>query len=282
MAIQTSLPNEFAAARDEVLVGILNHPRDLAIVRDRHWYRIPVASADKWLKRRWPPRWLAFYQTKVFGADAFAIRYFARVLSITSALRRELFPCEPPGPKQNQRYYKLLLGPLRPLDRPIPSRRWRRIVFINTTWQKFMEAREINDLFDESPMEDRLWAELKSHQLTPERQEFITVGNEDYALDFAFYCVAGKLDVETDGDTWHADPRRIPLDNQRDNNLEIAGWKLLRFNTKQLNERMAEDCLPKIVKIVEKLGGISDHRMIPPDIRLDGGPSQMSLFDDAP
>jgi hypothetical protein len=39
----------------EVLVTVLNHPRDLAIARDQHWYRIPVANADKWVGRRWPP-----------------------------------------------------------------------------------------------------------------------------------------------------------------------------------------------------------------------------------
>ncbi len=61
---------------------------------------------------------------------------------------------------------------------------------------------------------------LQRLQFEAERQEFITANGNDYALDFAFYCQAGKLDVETDGDTWHADPARIPEDNRRDNDLE--------------------------------------------------------------
>ena len=64
----------------------------------------------------------------------------------------------------------------------------------------------------------------------------------DYALDFVFYCAKGKLAVETDGDAWHGDRSRIPQDNLRDNDLETAGWKLLRFNTLQLNDAMVDYC----------------------------------------
>ena len=63
----------------EVLVAIVNNPFDLAMARDQHWYRIPVSSAEKWLKDRWPPQWLAFYQTKVFASEAHAVNYYARV-----------------------------------------------------------------------------------------------------------------------------------------------------------------------------------------------------------
>ena len=90
-----------------------------------------------------------------------------------------------------------------------------------------------------------------------------------------------KLDVETDGDTWHSDPQRIPEDNLRDNDLETGGWKLLRFNTLQLNEQMGDYCLPTIAKNIKKMGGLSDSRLIPRDIQTDpNAPSQMSLFDD--
>ena len=40
------------------LVAILNDQRDFEILQREGWYRIPVSSAP----RRWPPRWLAFYQ----------------------------------------------------------------------------------------------------------------------------------------------------------------------------------------------------------------------------
>jgi very-short-patch-repair endonuclease len=270
-----------AVGGDEVLVGILNHPRDLALARDQHWYRIPVSSVEKWLRGRWPPRWLAFYQTKVFGPQAFGVHYYARVLDLHQVFRWQLFPDQPGDAKASQRYNQIMLGPIQRLTRPIPSRRWRRIVFIPTTWQKLIRAAEINDLYDESPLEDRLWAELKRLHLSAERQDYVTVNGHDYALDFAFYCAAGKLAVETDGDTWHADPRRIPEDNRRDNDLETGGWKLLRFNTSQLHEQMTGYCLPTIVQNVQRLGGVAEDRLVPRDIHLDpSAASQLSLFDD--
>ena len=102
-----------------------------------------------------------------------------------------------------------------------------------------------------------------------------------YALDFAIYCAAGKIDMETDGDTWHADPERIPLDNLRDNDLETAGWRILRFNTHHIQEQMAEYCLPTIVENINRLGGVDEGRLVPRRINLDGqrGWQQLILFE---
>ena len=273
------------ATRGEVLVAILNNLLDFAVARDQHWYRIPVGSVHKWLKDRWPPRWLAFYQTKVFGSEAFAVNYYARVLGVRQVYRWQLFPDQPRDEKGRRRYYQLILEPLQRLPKPILSRRRRRIVFIPTTWQKFSSAVEINDLYDESPLEDRLWAELKRLQISAERQEFVPVKDRSYALDFAIYCTSGKIDVETDGDTWHADPERIPLDNLRDNDLETTGWRVLRFNTTHIREKMAEYCLPTIVENINRLDGVDEEeRLVPRRINLDGpdGAYQLGLFDDIP
>lgn len=269
------------AGNDHVLVAIMNNQRDFELARDEHWYRIPVASAHKWLKSRWPPTWLAFYQTKVFDDEAFAVRYYCPVHEVREVFRAQLFPDEPENPRATHRYYQLLLGPLQELPEPIFSLRWRRIVFILTTGRKFSTAVEINDLYDESPLEDRLWAGLKSLHISAERQEYIQLGGRNYALDFAVYCVSGKLDIEADGDTWHSDPKRIPKDNLRDNDLETAGWKLLRFNTHQINEELADYCLPTIAENINKLHGIDEGRLIPRPTKLNWhDPEQLSLFDD--
>jgi len=268
-----------ASGKDEVLVGIVNSPRDLEIAAKQNWYRIPVYSAQKWLRERWPPHWVAFYQTKIFESEAYAIHYYARVVNIREVVRSQLFPNEPNHPKAAHHYFQLILGPLQRTT-PITSRRWRRIVFIRTTWRKFSMATEINELYDESPLEDLLWDQLQRIRLTAERQEFITANGADYALDFAIYCAKGNLDVETDGDTWHANPERIPIDNRRDNDLETSGWNLLRFNGYQLRDQMVDYCVPTIVEKVRRLGGLSENRIIPRDIRADGSSSQLSLFDD--
>ena len=87
----------------KVLIAILNNLLDFAIARDQHWYRIPVGSAQKWLRGRWPPQWLAFYQTKVFGNEAHAVNYYARVLEVRQRYRWQLFPDQPRDEKSRRR-----------------------------------------------------------------------------------------------------------------------------------------------------------------------------------
>lgn len=260
--------------RGEVLVAIITKPSDFAIVRDQHWYRIPVSSVAKRLKKRWPPRWLAFYLTKVFGHERHAVNYYARVVDIREVYRWELFQDNPPE-KRDRRYYQLFLQPLEQLPKPILSRRFRRISFIPTTWHKFINAVEINDLYDESPLEDRLWAEFKQLQITAERQELIEAKEQNYFLDFAIYCAKGNIDIETDGDRWHASPERAAEDNMRDNNIKTAGWQVLRFNGMQIREQMQEHCLPTIKEIINQLGGVDEGGIIPRVI----GSNQLTLFD---
>jgi len=232
-------------------------------------------------KDRWPPAWLAFYQTKAFGQERYSVRYYARILTIKKATRRELFPSEPENDKSNRLYYQLWLDEIQQLPQPILSSRRRRIVFIPTTWPKFSSAAEINDLYDDSPLEDRLWAELKRHKIPAERQEFLTVKKGNYALDFAIYCDRANVDVETDGDTWHANPEKAALDNLRDNALEAVGWKVLRFTTGQICEETTGYCIPTILETINKLGGVHEGNLIPRKINPDiEGAVQMGLFDD--
>jgi very-short-patch-repair endonuclease len=241
-----------------VLVAIMNSNADFKFARDQHWYRIPVGKAEKWGRHHWPPAWLAFYQTQLFKDEGCQVKYYARVHDIRIVERRELFPLLTGDKKADRLYYRLQIGPLHELPRPIKSLRLRRIAFIPTTWQKLWAAEEINDLWDGSPLEDELWTELKQTQLRAERQEFVRLKRKLYALDFAFHCTRGKLNVEADGDLWHSNPRRIAEDNRRDNALETAGWRLLRFNTTQLREQMADYCLPTIQEVVDDLGGLAE------------------------
>jgi len=49
--------------RGEVLVAVVKRKRDLVILREEGWYRVPVSTAP----RRWPPKWIAFYQGAQWG-----------------------------------------------------------------------------------------------------------------------------------------------------------------------------------------------------------------------
>lgn len=264
--------------RGDVLVALLKTPEAFRRARDDRWYHVPVGAVKRRLKDRWPPRIIGFYQGHPHGSEAFCIRHFAVVVDIHERLRRDLFPEQSYHPNAEALYYKVVLDKLQSLERPIRSRRLRRIVFIPTTWGKFVSAVEINDLYDESPLEDYLWSELKSRSIFAERQEYVLVNDREYALDFAVYGVTGNLDIETDGDTWHGKRERIAADNVRDNDLETAGWKLLRFNTRQVREQLAEYCIPTIGRTINQIGGLVDDG--PMARRFDEGrdESQLDLF----
>ena len=270
-----------ASAGRDVLVAVMNNKHDFDLARDDHWYRIPKDSAEKWCAKCWPPQWLAFYQTKVFGRESHSVTYYAEVQDVRPVLRWQLFPDQPRDAKSEKSYYQLLLGPLQQLPDPILSRRFRRIVFIPTTWEKFRSAVEINDLFDGSPLEDRLWAEFRRLRIFAERQELVDLESGASFLDFAIYCARGKINVETDGDSWHANPEKAAEDNIRDNALVAKGWSVFRFGTAQVAEQLTEYCIPQIVAKINSLGGVEEGGVVPRRIELsnEAGLHQKGLFD---
>jgi len=240
----------------QLLVGIVNSKSDFDIIHNQHWYRIPIDKAEKLLKKRWPPIWIAFYYTNAIKDNPQMIIHYARVSSIKEAARKELFPNEKENYKSKRSYFKISFRKIYTLPKPILSRRWRRIVFINTTYKKFIAAIEINDLFDGSSLEDRLWVQMKRDRISAERQEVIKVDDNFYFLDFAIHCKKGKLNIETDGDRYHHNPKSADKDNIRGNDLVSKGWNIIRFNSNQIREKMDTYCLPTIKTNINKLGGI--------------------------
>lgn len=262
----------------EVLIGIMNRKSDFEILQEQLWYRIPVESRP----RAWPPEWLAIYHTKIFGADKYKVQYYGSVKQIERAVRQEFMQTNPWDPKFNREYFVIHLDSLERLDTPIVSPRPRRNPFISTTWRKFKEAGQINDLFDDSPLEDRLWEEFKARQIPAERQWAVEVGDARYYLDFALLCNKGKIDVETDGTKWHKN--RSKEDNERNNAVESAGWHVLRFDTQQIQETAGTYCISKVERTINTLGGLEKDTFAPTLFYElpEGSAQQLALFEDGP
>ncbi len=177
---------------DRVLVAIMNLPRDLAFARDHGWYRLPQKSAPKGIHAEY----LAFYFGRAFGEQKWAIHYYARMLGHELVRRLDLLPDEPDHRRADDLYYKVQLGPLLRLERPIVSLRWRRISFIHTTWDRFMDASEINDLYVEGePYVDRLYYALREAGITPERHYRTQEEGVQYEVDMAIPCRSGTVMV---------------------------------------------------------------------------------------
>lgn len=143
---------------DRVLVTYVPTPADFHLVTQAGWYRIPQAAAPKGVYAEY----FAFYFGRAFGPQKWAIHTYAPRLGHELVTRRQLFPEQVEHPRVDELYYKVQLGPVQQLARPIISLHWRRITFIHTTWDRLMTAVEINDLLIEGDLYvDRAFATLK-------------------------------------------------------------------------------------------------------------------------
>jgi very-short-patch-repair endonuclease len=237
-----------------VLVAVVKKPEDLETVLRKRWYRIPVKSAPPLLRDQ-KVRYLAFYQNRSFGEAGCRIEWYGQISGFKVAKRKELLPSEKSHPRANEFYFKLELSKLRKLEKPILSKRKRPIVFIPTTTLKLLHATEINDLFSDSLLEEALWVALKAQQIEAERQYFVGRSPNLFALDFALFCRSQNLDVECDGDLYHADPVRVKRDRKRNNILASLGWLSLHFGKEDILTCRA-DTINRIKMTVNKLGGL--------------------------
>jgi hypothetical protein len=149
-------------SEDLVLVAIVKTPRDLEIARVLGWYRIPLATAPKTIR----VDWIAFYQTAAFGDERWSVRYIAPVRGYELVTREELLRDEREHPRAKEPYFKLQLGPVETLPRPIPSRRWRRFTFLYSTGGYLLHANDLRDLKVRSSKEkDLLWKLLAERRM---------------------------------------------------------------------------------------------------------------------
>ncbi|MGI6208069.1 MAG: hypothetical protein ACOYEW_07625 [Anaerolineae bacterium] len=126
-----------------VLVAVLNNQADLGRARDEGWYRIPLGRAPIPLGAHY----LALYLTSAFGPERWAVRYLAEIERCEVKTRRDLIPEESDHPRAEGLYLCLRLGPLQPLERPVPARALRRVTFIPTTLERLLAAEDVRELW---------------------------------------------------------------------------------------------------------------------------------------
>ena len=180
---------------DRVLVAYVPHPADFKRIQSEGWYRIPQKHVPKGLHAEY----IAFYFGSRFGQQKWAIHYYAPNLGHELMRRVDLIPAEPVHPCADSVYYKIQLGELETLPTPIMSLRWRRVTFIHTTWDRFQDATEINDLFIEGdPYVDRLYAVLKERGIQAERNYAVKESGDVYHVPLAVPCQNGRITLTTD------------------------------------------------------------------------------------
>lgn len=176
-----------------ILVAVMNNIRDLEIARLLGWYRIPLRSAPKVIA----VDYLAFYQTSAFAEEKWCIKSFARVLGNELTTRYALLKEEADHPAGREEYYKIQIGPVEQLARPIPAGKWRRITFFYTTGSYLQKAQTINDLIVHDDERRLLWQTLRER--TTERQGYtlepeLPAGDLDINLLSKLFEIRDALD----------------------------------------------------------------------------------------
>jgi hypothetical protein len=153
-------------AEDRVLVGVINRKRDLETVLRERWYRIPQQQ----MKRGINAEYIAFFLSKAFGERNGGIHYFADRKGVELLYRRDLLPQEPNHPRANEAYYKIQLGIIHSKVPPVLNTSRRTLSFVYTTWDRFVNATQIRDLYSkEDYFVDRIYHALRNVGVSSER-----------------------------------------------------------------------------------------------------------------
>lgn len=141
-----------------ILVAIMPSPRDMDLARLLGWYRIPLRTAPKVIE----VDYLAFYQPASFGKDhCWQIEVVAEVRGHELVRRRDLFKNEIDHPHADEEYFKIAIGPLQALKRPIQAKTWRRVTFLYSTGLRLKQAETLNDLVVKDNERKMLWRTLR-------------------------------------------------------------------------------------------------------------------------
>lgn len=267
-------------AEKDIVIGVLKHGRDLQIAVHDNWYRIPVKSAPT-IVRDNKIKYLALYQGKRFKDSPSQIQWYGEVKKISVHKRIELLPEENYNPNANENYYKIELAEMTKLQEPIRAIRPRRINFIVTAFDRFIKAQELNEVFLESYIEEKVWDALKSEGIDAERQYEIYYREKKkqrfFHLDFGLFCKDRNIDLECNGDEYHHENKEdIKRDKSRDRILTKKGWAISRLTRDEINTKLA-DCIRELKEMIDKFGGLQD-KFNPSIYRYISESNQLRLF----
>jgi hypothetical protein len=179
---------------DRVLVGVINRKRDLDKAQYEHWYRVPQGQAPKGIHAEY----VALFLSRAFGKLNGGIHYYARRTGIELARRRDLLPEEPHHPHVDHWYHKLQFEELLLKDPPVLNPTRRSVGFIYTTWDRFVQARKLADLYsDADAYVDRVFHALQQSGIRSDRIWEAEHVSEDGGAQLWVVCQDGIVIAST-------------------------------------------------------------------------------------
>jgi len=181
---------------DRLLVGVINRKRDLTIAREEGWYRIPQRKMPRGINAEY----LAFFLSgTVFKERSGGIHYYAERKGLELAYRRDLLPREADHPRAGEVYYKVQLGEFIEKSPPILNPDRRTITFIHTTWDRFVHARHIGDLYSTADyFVDRIYHALRDTGIRPDRIWQAEYREAGHPSQLRILCENGTVTASTD------------------------------------------------------------------------------------
>lgn len=186
---------------DTVIVGVINRKKDLKTLLSKRWYRIP----QKQMPRGVHAKYLAFFLSgRSFKEHSGSVPYYAPVTGLELVYRRDLFPDEMQHPRADEVYYKVALGEVIEKQPPVQNSSRRVITFIYTTWDRFVSARTIDDLYSEADyFVDRIYHALRSAGVPAERTWQAENRLTNSAAEIRILCEDGAVIASTNDDGPH-------------------------------------------------------------------------------
>jgi hypothetical protein len=123
------------------------------------------------------------------------LRYYAPIQGHELVTRRDLIPSEPDHPRAGNWYYALQLGPLETSCPPSSAPAGDGSHIIVTSGDRFMNAHEINDLFEQESPAGQLYVRLKELGIPVEREWWVDEEGIAYVVDLALPVRDGWLPV---------------------------------------------------------------------------------------
>ena len=216
-----------------VLVGVLKSKKDLHIVLNKKWYRIPYFYLPK---RKF--QYVAFYQPAVFGNRGKRIEYYARARGEKILKRIDLLPEENDHPWAHEDYVKISLGAIQKLPKPIKNVIPRRVVFGFTSLEALLSSKDMLELYGIPKIEKIVETQLKRSGIKTVREYTVSRGGTRCRIDIAIFCKNGKIAVECDNIKSHSSKNQIMKDMKKDAFLRHLGWRVMRLKEKDIIERL--------------------------------------------
>lgn len=192
-------------------MAVINRKRDFDKAQTEHWYRVPQGQAPKGIFAEY----IAFFFSRAFKELNGGIHYYARRTGIELARRRDLLPEEANHPRAEQVYHKLQFGELRRKEPPVVNPERRAVSFVYTTWDRFVEARTIADLYsDADRFVDRVFHALEQSGIHANRTWEAARLSADGGAQLVIECVQGTVTASTRPQAEQVLPLTVSADRQ--------------------------------------------------------------------